>query len=77
MGCTWSGLDALYSVVGHGGEVWVNRRRFRIVRQIGEGGFAFVYLVKELPGEDRKDLHDPSRVSGAFLIRFRVTEFDH
>ena len=65
MGCTWSGLDALYGAVGSGADVWVNNRRFRIQRQIGEGGFAFVYLVRELPGDERKDPHDPSHISGA------------
>lgn len=63
MGCTWSGLDALYGAVGSGADVWVNNRRFRIQRQIGEGGFAFVYLVRELPGDERKDPHDPSHAS--------------
>ncbi|CAM6085546.1 unnamed protein product [Calypogeia fissa] len=51
MGCTWSGLNALYDVVSIGGEVWVNERRFKVVRQLGEGGFAFVFLVRELSGE--------------------------
>ncbi|OIW15429.1 hypothetical protein TanjilG_12283 [Lupinus angustifolius] len=47
MGCSLSGLSSLYDAV-NGGEVWINENRFRIVRQIGEGGFAYVYLVKEL-----------------------------
>ncbi|XP_010522295.1 PREDICTED: serine/threonine-protein kinase 16-like [Tarenaya hassleriana] len=47
MGCTFSGLNALYDAVNGGGDVWINENRFRIVRQLGEGGFAFVYLVKE------------------------------
>ncbi|XP_074278079.1 uncharacterized protein LOC141601682 [Silene latifolia] len=48
MGCTFSGLNALYDAVNGGGDVWINENRFRIVRQLGEGGFAFVFLVKEL-----------------------------
>lgn len=67
MGCTWSGLDALVGAVGSGAEVWVNKRRFRIQRQLGEGGFAFVYLVREQLTEQQqwKDAKDPSHVSGA------------
>ncbi|KAI4326593.1 hypothetical protein MLD38_031891 [Melastoma candidum] len=48
MGCSFSGLNALYDAVNGGGDIWINENRFRIVRQLGEGGFAFVYLVKEL-----------------------------
>ncbi|TVU09350.1 hypothetical protein EJB05_42820, partial [Eragrostis curvula] len=48
MGCSISGLNALYDAATGGGDVWINERRFRVLRQIGEGGFAFVYLVKEL-----------------------------
>ncbi|KAJ6970218.1 serine/threonine-protein kinase 16 [Populus alba x Populus x berolinensis] len=48
MGCSFSGLNALYDAVNGGGDVWINENRFRIVRQLGEGGFAYVFLVKEL-----------------------------
>ncbi|CAN0877014.1 Serine/threonine-protein kinase 16 [Linum grandiflorum] len=48
MGCNFSGLNALYDAVNGGGDVWINENRFRIIRQLGEGGFAFVYLVKEV-----------------------------
>lgn len=66
MGCTWSGLNALYEVVGSGTDVWVNKRRFRIQRRLGEGGFAFVYLVREQPGEQPwEEPKDPSHISGA------------
>lgn len=67
MGCTWSGLNALYEVVGSGTDVWVNKRRFRIQRRLGEGGFAFVYLVREQPGEQQpwEEPKDPSHISGA------------
>ncbi|WJX71421.1 non-specific serine/threonine protein kinase [Trifolium repens] len=37
--------------VNGGGDVWINDNRFRILRQLGEGGFAFVYLVKEAPND--------------------------
>ncbi|KAL4385260.1 hypothetical protein GQ457_15G006410 [Hibiscus cannabinus] len=47
MGCTFSGLNALYDSTNVGGDVWINENRFKIVRQLGEGGFAYVYLVKE------------------------------
>lgn len=69
MGCTWSGLDALYGAVGSGAEVFVNKRRFKIQRQLGEGGFAFVYLVRELiPAglQPLKDSDDPNPGSGMF-----------
>lgn len=49
MGCSLSGLNALYDAVSGGVDVWINENRFRIVRQLGEGGFAYVYLVKEVP----------------------------
>ncbi|KAK2367006.1 homeobox-leucine zipper protein ANTHOCYANINLESS [Trifolium repens] len=48
MGC--NSPEALGSVNG-GGDVWINDNRFRILRQLGEGGFAFVYLVKEAPND--------------------------
>lgn len=51
MGCSFSGLNALYDAVSGGSDVWINERRFRLVRTLGEGGFSFVYLVKEQPGE--------------------------
>ncbi|KHN15181.1 Serine/threonine-protein kinase 16 [Glycine soja] len=51
MGCSFSGLNALYDSVNGGGDVWINENRFRIVRQLGEGGFAYVYLVKEAPDD--------------------------
>lgn len=51
MGCTFSGLNALYDAVSGGPDFWINERRFRTVRQLGEGGFAFVYLVKEQLGD--------------------------
>ncbi|KAG9448658.1 hypothetical protein H6P81_008623 [Aristolochia fimbriata] len=51
MGCSFSGLNALYDAVNGGGDVWINENRFRVVRQLGEGGFAYVYLVKEVHTE--------------------------
>eukprot|EP00897_Mesotaenium_endlicherianum_P004543 jgi/Mesen1/4116/ME000216S03371 len=48
MGCTWSGLHALYDVVNPGGsDIFIGNRHFKIIQQLGEGGYAFVYLVKE------------------------------
>ncbi|KAK6925185.1 Protein kinase domain [Dillenia turbinata] len=51
MGCSFSGLNALYDAVNGGGDVWINENRFRILRQLGEGGFAYVFLVKEVLSE--------------------------
>ncbi|KAG0454612.1 hypothetical protein HPP92_023592 [Vanilla planifolia] len=48
MGCSFSGLSALYDAANSSGDVWINENRFRILRQLGEGGFAYVYLVKEV-----------------------------
>ncbi|CAA3023223.1 probable serine threonine- kinase DDB_G0291350 [Olea europaea subsp. europaea] len=68
MGCSFSGLNALYDVVNGGGDVWINENRFRILRQLGEGGFAYVFLVKEVisdpsnPGISKK-IRDSSHVS--------------
>ncbi|XP_038896064.1 serine/threonine-protein kinase 16-like [Benincasa hispida] len=72
MGCSFSGLNALYDAVNGGGDIWINENRFRIVRQLGEGGFAFVFLVKEVISDSSsasggglaKKLKDPSRLSG-------------
>lgn len=73
MGCSFSGLNALYTSVNGGGDVWINENRFRILRQLGEGGFAYVYLVKELPNESAtgglaNKIKDSSHISGS--IRF-------
>ncbi|KAI4303747.1 hypothetical protein MLD38_039343 [Melastoma candidum] len=62
MGCSFSGLNALYDAVNGGGDVWINENRFRIVRQLGEGGFAYVYLVKELGNDSSSS--DDSRGGG-------------
>ncbi|GJN34133.1 hypothetical protein PR202_gb22775 [Eleusine coracana subsp. coracana] len=72
MGCSISGLNALYDAATGGGDVWINERRFRVVRQIGEGGFAFVYLVRELqPQSDaalnRRASHDSE--DGTYAIK--------
>ncbi|RWV76893.1 hypothetical protein GW17_00062369, partial [Ensete ventricosum] len=69
MGCSFSGLNAFYDAVNGGGDVWINENRFRIVRQLGEGGFAYVFLVKEVvadgaAGLARKKSIDPSHISG-------------
>ncbi|XP_020103727.1 serine/threonine-protein kinase 16-like [Ananas comosus] len=48
MGCSFSGLNAIYGAVGSGGDVWINENRFRILKQLGDGGAAAVFLVKEL-----------------------------
>ncbi|XP_042505197.1 probable serine/threonine-protein kinase DDB_G0291350 [Macadamia integrifolia] len=70
MGCSFSGLNALYDAVNGGGDVWINENRFRILRQLGEGGFAYVYLVKEVGNDSAvgsgglaKKIKDPSHVS--------------
>ncbi|KAI7986658.1 Serine/threonine-protein kinase 16 [Camellia lanceoleosa] len=78
MGCSFSGLNALYDAVNGGGDVWINENRFRILRQLGEGGFAYVFLVKEVLTESAaasgdgiaKKLKDPSRVSaGTYAMK--------
>ncbi|KAE8672570.1 PHOTOPERIOD-INDEPENDENT EARLY FLOWERING 1 family protein [Hibiscus syriacus] len=56
MGCSISGLNALYDAVHGGGDVWINDNRFKIVRQLGEGGFAYVYLVKEVVSDSSSAL---------------------
>lgn len=72
MGCSFSGLNALYDAVNGGGDVWINENRFRIVRQLGEGGFAYVFLVKEVisdtsnPGLSNK-FKDSSHLSGTHI----------
>lgn len=73
MGCSFSGLNALYDAVNGGGDVWINENRFRIVRQLGEGGFAYVFLVKEVisdpsnPGVSKK-FKDSCHISGTFSL---------
>lgn len=71
MGCSFSGLNALYDAVNGGGDVWINENRFKIVRQLGEGGFAYVFLVKEVltdtssasAGGLAKKVKDPTHLS--------------
>ncbi|KAL2935480.1 Serine/threonine-protein kinase 16 [Bienertia sinuspersici] len=70
MGCSFSGLNALYDAVNGGGDVWINENRFKIIRQLGEGGFAYVFLVKEVitdasaaTGNLSNKLKDPSFIS--------------
>ncbi|XP_062199706.1 uncharacterized protein LOC133902131 [Phragmites australis] len=51
MGCSFSGLNALYDTVGGGGgDVWVNDYRFRVLRMLGDASPAgsSVFLVKEV-----------------------------
>lgn len=82
MGCTFSGLNAFYDAVNSGGDVWINENRFRIVRQLGEGGFAYVFLVKEVLADSssdavraglRKKFKDSTHLSGFnFLFLSRV-----
>ena len=62
MGCSFSGLNALYGAMNGDGDVWINENRFRIVRQLGEGGLAYVFLVKEV-------LPESSAVSGAGIAK--------
>lgn len=80
MGCSFSGLNALYDAVNGGGDVWINQNRFRIVRQLGEGGFAFVYLVKEVTatadgsssGLARNKSINPAHISGLCSLAFLI-----
>ncbi|XP_022969075.1 serine/threonine-protein kinase 16 [Cucurbita maxima] len=80
MGCTFSGLNAFYDAVNSGGDVWINENRFRIVRQLGEGGFAYVFLVKEVlavsssdavPGGLHKKFKDSTHLSddGSYALK--------
>lgn len=75
MGCSFSGLNALYDAVNGGGDVWINENRFKIIRQLGEGGFAYVFLVKELLSDPSNPsngisakIKDSSHVSGIFFL---------
>eukprot|EP01018_Ginkgo_biloba_P039811 Gb_41703 [translate_table: standard] len=79
MGCTFSGLNALYDAVHGAGDVWINENRFRIVRQLGEGGFAYVYLVKEQTGDGPgKKWKHPSHVSedGMYALKKVLIQTD-
>jgi len=80
MGCSFSGLNALYDSVNGGGDVWINENRFRILRQLGEGGFAYVYLVKEAPNDSAtgglaNKLKDSSHLAGS--IHFLIVKICH
>ncbi|XP_021731199.1 probable serine/threonine-protein kinase DDB_G0291350 [Chenopodium quinoa] len=68
MGCSFSGLNALYDAVNGGGDVWINENRFKIVRQLGEGGFAYVFLVKEV-------VTDASAASGGLSNKLKDPSF--
>ncbi|KAI4340170.1 hypothetical protein MLD38_025033 [Melastoma candidum] len=80
MGCSFSGLNALYDAVNGDGDVWINENKFRILRQLGEGGFAYVYLVKELGSDSSssddsrggglaKKVKDKSHLSGTYAMK--------
>lgn len=78
MGCSFSGLNALHDAANGNGDVWINENRFRIVRQLGEGGLASVYLVKEVvvdasasPGLVTKKSIDSSHISddGTYALK--------
>lgn len=84
MGCSLSALSLLYDAINGGGDIWINGNRFRIVRQLGEGGFAFVYLVKEIVStHDSFDggvsikFNNPCHISGLFfsLISYKAFSF--
>ncbi|OAY82174.1 Serine/threonine-protein kinase 16 [Ananas comosus] len=50
-----SGLNALYWAMRWGGDAWINEDRFRILKQLGEGGYSSLFIVKEIAtaaGED-------------------------
>ena len=79
MGCSFSGLNALYDAVNGGGDVWINENRFKILRLLGEGGFAFVFLVQEIVNLDGshdrgrlgvKKSSNPSHISGRRRLDF-------
>ncbi|PIA57546.1 hypothetical protein AQUCO_00600331v1 [Aquilegia coerulea] len=87
MGCSISGLNALYDAVNGNGDVWINDNRFRIIRQLGEGGFAYVYLVKQIhnntdstssSGDFGKKFKDPSHVSddGSYAVKKVLIQSD-
>ncbi|KAM3290105.1 hypothetical protein BC332_30738 [Capsicum chinense] len=68
MGCSFSGLNALYDSANGGGDVWINENRFRILKPIGGGSLANLFLVKELISDPSKpgiskEFKDPSHVS--------------
>lgn len=77
MGCSFSGLNAFYDAVSAGADVWINESRFKILRPLGDGGFSYVYLVKEIiPDGSHSGLAnnksiDPSHVSddGTYAIK--------
>ncbi|KAF9594018.1 hypothetical protein IFM89_026826 [Coptis chinensis] len=82
MGCSFSGLNALYDAVNGGEDVWINENRYRILRQLGEGGFAFVFLVQQVASDSSssvgKKLRDPSLISddGRYAIKKVVIQSD-
>jgi serine/threonine kinase 16 len=64
MGCSFSGLNALYDTANGGADVWINENRFRILRPLGEGAFSYVYLVKEL-------LNDATSATGGIAVKLK------
>uniref|UniRef100_A0A7S0SLH3 non-specific serine/threonine protein kinase n=1 Tax=Mantoniella antarctica TaxID=81844 RepID=A0A7S0SLH3_9CHLO len=60
MGCSASSLWRIITDAGRQilpqEEVRVEGRRFSVARQLGEGGFSFVYLVKEIGGSEEMAL---------------------
>ena len=68
MGCTLSGLNALYGADGIG-DVWVNDNRFRILKLLHQNnGSSFIFLVKEVSDPSSHGLKVSSFASGRMIL---------
>lgn len=77
MGCTFSGLNALYDTANGGGDVWINENRFRIIKQLLH--LPSLFLVKEILTNSSsadnglaKKIKDQTNVSGNVLSLFSL-----
>lgn len=46
-------LPVVAQSLGPSQEIYIHERRFRVLRQLGVGGYAFVYLCVELPSPSK------------------------
>ncbi|GMH43610.1 hypothetical protein BSKO_11532 [Bryopsis sp. KO-2023] len=53
----WSSLHLPFLSTLPAQDIFFSNRKFRVIQQLGEGGYSFVYLVKELPTVDALHVH--------------------
>jgi len=66
----WGSVTSMFTGMRPAPEVKVNNRKFTVVKQLGEGGFSFVFLVKE----STPTTHTPNERYALKRIRIQLPE---